>query len=216
MNNSIQIQFRVRSIHSFLREKKNNENTNRNCNECKITMYPFWKIFIYDYVLDLQIVQNCSYIGKRISPTRDCHCSLTIHFSTLFCCKIFSISGGGVGMAHLFTVTRNSLKYYFETSTLNVSRLNHGDFLPAFFCVLLRRFASRISELLFEWHWREFPIAVSSIKSILFLVLFRIFLFIFSFLSRSYFENRSNIEFESFGRFGTIYIEMSGKNTNRD
>lgn len=111
-------------------------------------MYPFWKIFIYDYVLDLQIVQNCSYIGKRISPTRDCHCSLTIHFSTLFCCKIFSISGGGVGMAHLFTVTRNSLKYYFETSTLNVSRLNHGDFLPAFFCVLLRRFASRISELL--------------------------------------------------------------------
>lgn len=42
MNNSIQIQFRVRSIHSSLREKKkNNENTNRNCNECKITMYPF-------------------------------------------------------------------------------------------------------------------------------------------------------------------------------
>lgn len=36
-------------------------------------------------------------------------------------------------------------------------------------------------ELLFEWHWREFPIAVSSIKLILFLVLFRIFLFIFFF-----------------------------------
>lgn len=51
----------------------------------------------------------------------------------------------GGGMAHLFTVTLYSLKYYFETSTLNVSRLNHGDFLPALFCVLLRRFPSRIS-----------------------------------------------------------------------
>lgn len=116
-------------------------------------MYPsFWKIFIYDYVLDLQIVQNCSYMEeKEFLQTRDCHCSLTIHFSTLFCRKIFSISGGG--MAHLFTVTLYSLKYYFETSTLNVSRLNHGDFLPALFCVLLRRFPSRISNNIRASFW---------------------------------------------------------------
>lgn len=136
----------------------------------------FWKIFIYDYALDLQIVQNCSYIGERIP--RDCHRSLTIHFSTYFAVKYSRYRRGWLTSSRLLATRSNVISKHLRWMRVDWITVTFFLHFPA----LPRRFASRISNNIrasFEWHWREFPIAVSSIKLILFLALFGIFLLLF-------------------------------------